>query len=596
MKLGPIATAGIELEPSEAGEPDGARPPRRETLSVLLACNAAAERDRIAAMLMRGRRNAYALDWHSGYGAALRAIEERRHDVVLVDMALDNGLGANLLRELAEDPQAAPAILFGVTSGSGIESWAMGAGAADCLVDGELTPAVLDRALSFAHESRRADQRYRYLSRFDPDTGLANRTSFRGIVERTVGQARRHDHMLAVVLVGLDSFKFALETVGHAASDRLLRAVVERVRAFVPSDHTLARLGDDRFSFIIEDLAAIDDAEPIAARLTQAMAEPFEIDGHDVFVSVSVGIATYPICGWDADTLVTSAATAMSRARMQGHNCYQFYTRKMTTQELQRLVLQTSLHRALERRELVLHYQPQIDLRTGLVTGAEALVRWRHRDFGLLGPTEFIPVAEETGLIVPLGRWVLAQACHQVRAWENAGLPPLRLAVNVAQRQFRAAAFPDVVAEALEESSLAADRLNLEITEGTLMDDTEASHAMLARLRDMGVGVSIDDFGTGYSSLGYLKRFPLDTLKIDKSFVSDVPHDPEDSAITEAVIGLAHNLRLNVIAEGVETKTQLAFLKDRGCDAIQGHVFSEPVAPEAFAERFRQNRVRIGAA
>ena len=596
MKLGPTATAGYEGRPPDTDGGDGARAQRRESLSLLLACNAASDRDRIAAMIARARRNDYNLDWRSGYGAALRAIEERRHDVVLVDMALDNGLGANLLREIAEDPQAAPAVLYGVPPGSGIETWALGAGAADCLVDGELTPAVLDRALSFAHESRRAEDKFRYLSHFDPDTGLANRTSFRAVVERAVGHARRHDHMLAVALVGLDSFKFALETVGHAASDRLLRAVVERVRALVPDDRSLARLGDDRFAFVIENLAAIDDAEPVAARLTQAMAEPFEIDGHDVFVSVSLGLATYPICGWDADTLVTSAATAMSRARLQGHNCYQFYTRKMTTQELQRLVLQTSLHRALERRELLLHYQPQVDLRSGMVTGVEALVRWRHRDFGLLGPAEFIPVAEETGLIVPLGRWVLAQACRQMRAWDESGLPPLRLAVNVAQRQFRATAFPEAVAEVLAQSDLSPERLNLEITESTLMDDTEASHATLARLRNMGVGVSIDDFGTGYSSLGYLKRFPLDTLKIDKSFVSDVPHDSEDSAITEAVIGLAHNLKLNVIAEGVETEGQLAFLKDRGCDAIQGHVFSEPVAPEVFAALVRENRIRSGAA
>ena len=570
--------------------------PRREALSVLLVCNSSADRGRVADMLARSRRNVYALDWQSGYGAALRAIEDGRHDVALIDMTLDDGLGAHLLREIAEDPGAAPAVLYGVPADSGIEAWAIGAGAADCLVEGELSAALLDRALSHAWERRQAAARFHYLSNFDPDTGLANRVQFRGIVERAVSQARRRDDMMAVVIVGLDSFKFAVETVGRAASERLLGAVIERIKTCLPDEQSLARLGDDSFAFVVDAMATIDDAEPVAIRLTQAMSVPFEIGGHDVFVAISVGIATYPICGWDADTLAASAGTAMGRARLKGHNCHQFYTRKMTAQELQRLVLQTSLHRALERQELILHYQPQVDLRTGLITGAEALVRWQHRDFGLLGPAEFIPVAEETGLIIPLGAWVLTNSCRQVRTWEDQGLPDLRLAVNVAQRQFRAHAFPEAVAKALAQSGMTADRLNLELTESTLMEDTEASHATLARLRAMGVGVSIDDFGTGYSSLSYLKRFPLDTLKIDKSFVNDVSNDPEDAAIAEAVIGLAHNLKLNVIAEGVETAEQLAFLKDRGCDAIQGNFFSSPVNAEAFAELVRKNRARIAAA
>ena len=285
--------------------------------------------------------------------------------------------------------------------------------------------------------------------------------------------------------------------------------------------------------------------------------------------------------------MLNSANTAMHRAKEKGHNTFQFYTRKMTAMELQRLVLQTSLHHALERGEFRLHYQPQVDVITGRLMSTEALVRWEHPEFGLLKPEQFIPLAEETGLIIPLGKWVLMTACRQCSAWNAEGLPPIRVAVNISPRQFRDPALGSTISTILLESNLAPEFLELELTESTLMDDTEASHTALQRFRSMGVHVCIDDFGTGYSSLSYLKRFPLDALKIDQSFVQDIPTDPDDSAIARAVIGLAHNLRLRVIAEGVESSEQLEFLRTQGCDAIQGDVYSPAIVAGALADLLR---------
>jgi diguanylate cyclase (GGDEF)-like protein len=567
-------------------------PARREARAtrILLACNDPSDRDVITEMLAACRRGAYEIDWFSGYGAALRAVEERRHDILLIDMRLDSGLGPNLLRESVDDGRTAPAILFAVPQDPGIEAWAFGTGAADCLFEGELNAALLDRVLAFASERQQTAAQLDYLSRYDFETGLANRRHFHTILDRSIARARRRDSMIAVFLIGLDRFKFSGGTIGRTTSETLLPGIVKRLQTSVPETTVLARLGDDTFGLILENLSVLDDAEPIAKRISQALSVPLDLDGSDVFVAASIGIATFPLCGWDADTLSGSAATAMSRARAEGHNCYQFHTRKMTTIELQRLVLQTGLHRALEQREFLLHYQPQIDLRSGKLIGVEALVRWRHRDLGLLLPNEFIPVAEDTGLIIPLGRWVLSAACRQMRIWQQGGLPPLRLAVNVAQRQFRETSFPDTIADTLAESGLPPEQLALELTESTLMEDKEASHLTLARFREMGVAVFIDDFGTGYSSLSYLKRFPLDALKIDKSFVADVTTDAEDAAIATAVIGLAHSLRLSVIAEGVETADQLAFLKTRDCDAVQGDYVSHPLAPDALSTFIREYR------
>ena len=490
---------------------------------------------------------------------------------------------SNLVREAVECAAATPTILLCDTDDADAVEGARAAGATDCLVHGELGPALLDHAIRGAIERRRIEVQIEQLVLYDQLTGLANRSLFRENLNRAIGRARHQDTMVGLMLLGVDRFKLINESLGHEAGDRLLRLVTARIADCLDKGLLLARFGSDEFAIVLADMAARQDAADLANQITAAMATPFEINGHDIFITIGMGIATYPLCGWDADSLSNCANTAMHRAKEQGRNQFQFYTRKMTAGELQRLVLQTSLHHALDRREFTLYYQPQIDIESGRVVGTEALLRWLHPDLGTLGPDQFIPIAEETGLIIPLGEWVLETACRQCKAWQNAGLPALRVAVNISPRQFREPALGTIIAAVLADSGLAARDLTLELTEGTLMEDFEASRITLARFRNMGLHLAIDDFGTGYSSLSYLKSFPIEVLKIDKSFVRDITTDPDDATIAAAIIGLAHNLRLGVVAEGVETAAQLDFLRAQGCDTVQGYLYSRPVPADDFA-------------
>ncbi|MBT6119042.1 MAG: EAL domain-containing protein [Rhodospirillaceae bacterium] len=551
-------------------------------LRILLACNDKADRDRIARLLAASLHADYRLDWAEGYGTAIQAIGEASHDLLLLDDRLDGGTGVNLLREARETCCAMPIILLTRTEAPETERWAIEAGAADCLVRPRLSAPLLDRAVRFAVARRESSDRIRYLSQYDPLTGLANRVLFRDRLNRAIGQARQGEGGLVLMLLALDRFALVNETMGPTAGEQLLRSAAERLFTCLGGTASLARVGHDEFGVLLEHDTSPEEATLVAERIGRAMRPPFELNGHEVLVTTSIGIAGYPHCGWNADTLMNSASTALYQAKERGRNSYQFYTRKMTARELQRLVLQTSLHRALDRNEFALHYQAQIDLRSGRLAGTEALLRWQHPEFGLLGPDQFIPIAEETGLIVPIGHWVLATACLQARAWAGDGQHVPRMAVNLSARQFREPGLPATIGRILNDAELPADRLALEMTESMLMEDTEGASAVLASFRDMGLHVAIDDFGTGYSSLSYLKRFPLDTLKIDKSFVRDVTTDPDDAAIATAVIGLAHNLRLGVIAEGVETEAQLDFLRTHGCDVMQGFLYSPPLPPGDF--------------
>ena len=562
----------------------------RPRLHVLLACNDEADRGRIAQLLGASLQAEYRLDWSAGYGAAIQAIGEQSHDLLLLDDRLDGGAGVNLLREARETYCAMPIILLTRAEAPETERWAIEAGAADCLVRPRLSAPLLDRAIRFAVSRRESSDRIRYLSQYDPLTGLANRVLFRDRLNRAIGHARQRDGGVVLMLVALDRFALVNETMGPAAGEQLLRSATERLFECLGSEASLARVGHDEFGVLLENGAAPDEAAAVAERIGRATRPPFELNGHEVLVTTSIGIASYPLCGWNADTLMNSAGTALYQAKERGRSSYQFYTRKMTARELQRLVLQTSLHRALDRNEFALHYQAQFDLRSGRLAGTEALLRWQHPEFGLLGPDQFIPIAEETGLIIPIGHWVLATACSQAQAWTSGGPDTPRMAVNLSARQFREPGLPAVIGDVLEETGLSADRLALELTESILMEDTDGASAVLSSFRDMGLHVAIDDFGTGYSSLSYLKRFPLDTLKIDKGFVRDVTTDPDDAAIATAVIGLAHNLRLGVVAEGVETRAQLDFLRTHGCDVIQGFLYSPPLPPGDFEKLLSAGR------
>jgi diguanylate cyclase (GGDEF)-like protein len=428
------------------------------------------------------------------------------------------------------------------------------------------------------------------LAYYDSLTGLPNRLSYKERLAQALDQARRGGKLVAAFFIDLDHFSRINDTLGHEAGDQLLQQVALRLRASCrdrddevgPAQDALtpdvARLGGDEFTVIIPGLTQAQDAAKLARRILNGLAHPFRVAGQEIFVNASIGIAIYPDDGEDLETLLKHADTAMYKAKEQGGSSYQAYSRAMNASALQRLTLENSLRRALEREEFELHYQPIVDTRTGVAMGAEALVRWRHPDLGLLLPSEFIPLAEENGLIVPLGEWVLHQACTQNRDWQAAGLAPIRVVVNLSSRQLRRS-LPDTVARILQRSGLDPRFLGLELTESVLVnhhkEDTDTLHA----LRAMGVHLAVDDFGTGYSSFSYLKHLPLDALKIDRSFVREITTSPDDMAITTAIIAMAHALGLKVVGEGIETEAQREILRRQGCDAMQGYLFSRPVPP-----------------
>jgi diguanylate cyclase (GGDEF)-like protein len=438
-----------------------------------------------------------------------------------------------------------------------------------------------------------AEASIRHQAYHDALTALPNRVLFNDRLALGLAHAKRYSQRVGVLFLDLDRFKLINDTAGHATGDQLLRSVAERLTSLLRKSDTVARMGGDEFMLICPELARSEDAAVIAQKVLQVLEPPFQLDGQEYYATASIGVSVYPLDSEDADTLIKHADTALYRAKDQGRNSYQLYSPAMNAKARERLLLTTSLRRALERDELAVHYQPQIDLRDGAVVGAEALVRWRHPDLGMVAPAQFIPLADESGLIVPIGEWVLRTACAQNKAWQTAGFPPLRVAVNLSGRQFRDKNLIDRVLRVLQETGLEPRYLEIELTEGNVMQDPEVATATLKRLSQIGVTISVDDFGTGYSSLGYLKRFPLHTLKIDQCFVRNITEDRDNAAITTAIVAMAQSLKLLVIAEGVETEAELGFLRALRCDGMQGYLFSRPLDAAAFTALLRNKR-RLG--
>ncbi|MGV8074244.1 MAG: putative bifunctional diguanylate cyclase/phosphodiesterase [Syntrophobacteraceae bacterium] len=442
-------------------------------------------------------------------------------------------------------------------------------------------------------ERKEAEEQILKLAYFDSLTGLANRTLFKDRLTQSVELALRGGKMVGVIFLDLDRFKIINDTLGHENGDLLLKAVGDRIsNCLRKSDavgrpniealpSVLSRLGGDEFSVLLSDIESIPDVAKVGRRILEELAQGFVLAGHEVFVTASAGVSLFPHDGYDAETLLKNADTAMYKAKEQGRNNIQFYTQSMNAKAFERLVMENSLRKALEREEFILYYQPQVDLKTGAVIGVEALIRWRHSELGLVSPLEFIPMAEETGLIVPIGEWVLKTACLQGAAWMKMGLPPIRMAVNLSAHQFRSKGLQPVIGNILEETGFDPHYLELEVTESMVMQSPEAASSTMTDFQNMGIRIAIDDFGTGYSSLAYLKRFPIDTLKIDRAFVKDIPQNTDDAAITMAIIAMAGELKLKTTAEGVETREQLTFLRNHGCDEIQGYLVSPPVPAEA---------------
>ncbi|MDX1485232.1 MAG: EAL domain-containing protein [Alphaproteobacteria bacterium] len=526
------------------------------------------------------------IDWTNGLAQAAQAIKKFRYSAVILHLVRPEDHNPQSIRAVNDLLDDTPLIICSASEDETVAIEALSAGAQDYVVMDDSNGKVLVRAIRHAMERKRMELRLCNLVHYDSLTQLPNRELLLDRLTQAIAQATRQQALVGLLLLDLDRFKMVNDTLGHEFGDKLLQDVAGRIRSCIRDSDTLARLGGDEFIVVLNGISGAQDAAKVAKKIIDELSKPIVIDGHEVFVTTSIGISLFPSDGMDKNALITNADVAMYRAKEEGRNHFQFYTYGMNATTVEQLTLENDLRRAIERDELLLHYQPQVDLADGRIIGVEALVRWQHPELGLIPPARFIPIAEETGLIVPIGQWVLKTACAQARQWIDAGMPPLVVSVNMSSRQFHQEDMLETVTTALEESGLDAEHLALEITESSLMQKPEDAVVTLCLLHNMGVGIAIDDFGTGYSSLGHLKRFPLHALKIDRAFVSDVTENPEDAAIVGAILAMAHSLKLRVIAEGVETRNQLDFLKQAGCDAIQGFLISKPVTAEEIEKNF----------
>ena len=437
---------------------------------------------------------------------------------------------------------------------------------------------------------KQSQEKVDFLAYHDPLTRLPNRLLLNDRLKHSLQRAEREKTQVAVLFIDLDNFKNINDSLGHPTGDFLLQEVGERIKSLVRVDDTVARLGGDEFIVVMEEIDDAQDSTLLAKKLVSAFNKPFTAMNRELYLTLSIGISIYPSDGADSETLIRNADSAMYRAKAEGRNDYQFYTSALTTAAFERLTLENALRRALENDEFILHYQPQYSLDTGKLTGLEALIRWQHPDMGVIAPDKFIPLAEESGIIVAIGEWVLRTACNQMKSFLDSGYLVERISINISGVQFQRESIVDTIVGVLEETNLDPKSLELEITESIIMQETGKTVKILNEIRQQGITIAIDDFGTGYSSLSYLKRLPVNKLKVDRSFVRDIPHDPNDEAITRAVIALGQALKLEVIAEGVETEEQKIFLKSLGCHEAQGHLYSRPLPVEQLVEVLKKDK------
>lgn len=462
----------------------------------------------------------------------------------------------------------------------------------DTIRDSEAKVSHYVAVFSDISERKASEERIRYLAQHDTLTGLPNRFTLAVHLEHALARAERAGEKIGLMFIDLDNFKTVNDTLGHHVGDLLLCEVARRITGAVRKSDIVARIGGDEFVVVLESTRLPADGGMVAQKIIERLGESVPIDGHDLHTTPSIGIAIYPDDGVSIDTLMKNADVAMYHAKSAGRNNYQFYAEHMNQAAAVRIQMEARLRAAMAGGEFSLHYQPQIDLPSGRVSGCEALIRWYNAELGWVSPVSFIPLTEEIGLIVPIGEWVLRRACETAKGWLDAGIEFGCVAVNISPQQFRQRNFPQRVENILRETGLPASCLELEITESTIMESAEITVAMLMRLKELGIMLAVDDFGTGYSSLAYLKRFPIDRLKIDRSFVTDLETDPSDAAIATAVIALAHSLGLTVVAEGVETQGQSDFLRQQGCDSVQGYFYCRPGPVDVATEFFRQHSNR----
>jgi diguanylate cyclase (GGDEF)-like protein len=548
-------------------------------------------------LIEEGYRNFVAVDQST---QAISILQSEKPDVVFLDINMPEVDGFEILKAIRSDrnTQHLPVIVLTSDTDAATKLKALALGATDFLekpIDSsELALRLINTLTAKAYQDQ--------LAYYDGLTGLPNRTLFIERLNGAVAYARRTQSGLSVMTVSMDRFQNVNDSLGPLAGDRMLREAAARLRKVIKRravygqadsgklSKTLARIGGDEFSILLPDLVDDKEIANISRQILDAMRKVFVFEGNEIFPTVSIGITRFPEDSSETESLVKHAGAANELAKQKGRNNFQFYSAEMSTRADERRSLEADLHHALEREELRLYYQPQVDTQSGKVIGMESLLRWQHPTRGLVLPLDFIPLAEENGLIIPIGEWVMKEACRQTRAWQIQGLDSLAVSVNVSARQFRQPGLSRVVEEALANSELDPRYLVIEITEGLVMEDIEMTSKVLHEIKENGVSISVDDFGTGYSSLSYLKRFPIDELKIDRSFLMDIPASEDDSAIVKAVIAMSNSLELNVVAEGVETEEQLAFLRKLNCNALQGYLFSVPLPEQEFSAFVINNR------
>ena len=530
------------------------------------------------------------LDWICAWQPALERVLEDRHDVVIVDYHLGARNGLELVREAVHLGCCMPFIVLTGEGNREIDLEAMHAGATDYLVKGEITAPLLDRSIRYAIERRRSERHLAQLAQIDQLTGLANRYRFRDFLERSIALASRQLSTVVLMLIDLNRFKAVNDTYGHAAGDMLLKEIAERLRRCVRPCDLVARLGGDEFTIVMPDIEDRESLDATAQRLLAEIRKPICIGSCEVDVGASIGIAYYPNDADCADSIIVGADTAMYAGKGQQGVSLQFYTPEMHRRAAYRLELERNLRQAIPQQQFELFFQPQVDVRSGHLLGFEALLRWHHPDLGLVAPGEFIELAEESCLILPIGEWALEAACAQLAAWRKNDLPEVHVAVNFSARQFQDDGLVDLVSKTLARHDLPPHLLEIEVTESDILQNPAEANRLLTSFSELGIRVALDDFGTGYSSLNHLRAFPGAIIKIDRSFIRDIETTSSNRAIVQSLIAMAHDLDLKVVAEGVETTAQLHYLRSRDCDIVQGYLISRPVPANAIGwELFENN-------